>query len=158
MEDIASVILTICGLITSLAAATAVIVKVVVGTVKKIASETIREEMSRHETVAQGSFKGIEEEIKILNNRLLEFHDEQKDVNDTLKESLLASTRDRINQAHDFYCKRKFIGAHALCVLEDLYSSYRRLGGNSFIKRQMEDLRGLQVLSAEVVDENENND
>lgn len=42
-----------------------------------------------------------------------------------------------------------FIGAHTLFVMEELYNSYKELGGNSFIDRQMEDIRELEVKSAE---------
>ena len=45
--------------------------------------------------------------------------------------------------------KKNFIGAHSLFVVEELYTAYKELGGNSFIDRQMEDIRSLEVISAE---------
>lgn len=145
MEIDVTVIVTICGAITSIAAAAAVITKVVNKTVKKISAETIKNELAK-------SQKELVDKMSDLNNKLTEFCDSQNVINDQLKASLLASTRDRINQAHDYYTKKKYIGAHSLFVIEELYSSYKQLGGNSFIDHQMEDIRGLEVRSAETSD------
>lgn len=145
MEIDVTVVVTICGAITSIAAAAAVITKVVNKTVKKISAETIKNELTK-------SQKELVDKMSDLNNKLTEFCDSQNAINDQLKASLLASTRDRINQAHDYYTKKKYIGAHSLFVIEELYSSYKQLGGNSFIDHQMEDIRGLEVRSAETSD------
>lgn len=145
MEIDVTVVVTICGAITSIAAAAAVITKVVNKTVKKISAETIKNELAK-------SQKELVDKMSDLNNKLTEFCDSQNVINDQLKASLLASTRDRINQAHDYYTKKKYIGAHSLFVIEELYSSYKQLGGNSFIDHQMEDIRGLEVRSAETSD------
>lgn len=146
MEIDVTVVVTICGAITSIAAAAAVITKVVNKTVKKISAETIKNELAK-------SQKELVDKMSDLNNKLTEFCDSQNVINDQLKASLLASTRDRINQAHDYYIKKKYIGAHSLFVIEELYASYKDLGGNSFISHQMEDIRSLEVKSAETYDE-----
>lgn len=150
-----TVITTICGLIVSVASASAIVAKIVTKAIKKVSAETIKEELSGKQASTDESLKSLTEDIRSLSNQLSEFCSNQKDVNEQLKQSLLASTRDRINQAHDFYCKRKFIGTHTMFVLEELYASYKSLGGNSFITRQMEDLRELEVRSAETVTEEE---
>ena len=150
-ESLVTVLITVCSLITSVAAASAVITKVVTKTVKKISSETIKEELSNSHQVTEESFDKLNSEIKSLNEKLTEFTQEQKGTNEQLKQTLLANTRDRINQAHDYYCRKKYIGAHSLFVIEELYSSYTSLGGNSFITRQMEDIRALEVRSAETI-------
>lgn len=91
----------------------------------------------------------IESQIVSMNTKVVEFIDHQEDYNEQVKSTLLASTRDRINQAHDYYMRKKFIGAHSLFIVEELYTSYKKLGGNSFIDHQIEDIRELEVRSAE---------
>lgn len=145
MEIDVSVIVTICCAITSIAGAAAIISKVVNSTVKKIAAETIKNELAK-------SHKEIVNQMSDLKDQLTDFCNNQKSVNDQVRKSLLASTRDSINQAHDYYTKKNYIGAHSLFVIEELYSSYKQLGGNSFVDHQMEDIRSLEVRSAETSD------
>lgn len=146
MEIDVTVVVTICCAITSIAGAAAVITKVVNKTVKKIAAETIKNELEK-------SHKELVDQMSDLKSQLTDFCNNQKSVNDQVRKSLLASTRDSINQAHDYYTKKKYIGAHSLFVIEELYSSYKQLGGNSFVDHQMEDIRSLEVRSAETYDE-----
>lgn len=141
-----TVVITICSAIVTVAGAIAIITKVVNNTVKRIASETIKNELSKSQSE-------IVETMNDLSKKLNDFCKDQTSVNNQLKASLLASTRDRINQAHDYYIKKKYIGAHSLFVIEELYASYKDLGGNSFISHQMEDIRSLEVKSAETYDE-----
>ena len=89
-------------------------------------------------------------QMTALTNQLQSLSESQSDTNAKLEASLLASTRDRINQAHDYYLKKGFIGTHSLFIVEELYSSYTALGGNSFITHQMEDIRELKLISAEM--------
>lgn len=137
-----TIVVTICCAITSIAGAAAVIAKVVNTAIKKIAAETIKKELTE-------SNQKLIEQMSDLKSQLTDFCNNQELVNEQVRESLLASTRDSINQAHDYYTERNYIGAHSLFVIEELYSSYKHLGGNSFVEQQMKDLRSLKIISTE---------
>lgn len=144
MDPVIQTILYICGIITSVSAAAAVIAKVIKKAMKKLTEETIKETIS----VTQ---KSIDDKIENISKRLSEYMERQEQNNEHVRKTLLANTRDRINQAHEFYMKKQMIGAHSLFTIEELYASYKELGGNSFIDRQMEDIRDLEVVSAETI-------
>lgn len=136
------VILQIGTLIITVSSAVGIVIKVLKKFLKNITTEILRSELSTYQT-------SINEKLEDMNTKLCEFIDSQNSSNESMKSALLASTRDRINQAHDYYMRKKFIGAHSLYVIEELYTTYTKLGGNSFISRQMEDIRELEVRSAE---------
>lgn len=143
MEIDVGKIVYICGVITSIAAAVTVIIGVLKKAIKKATEDTIKTEVSSLK-------ESFDEQLKALNEKLLEYRAVQDNTDEVIKKALLNTTRDRINQAHDIYMEKEYIGAHSLFVIEELYTSYKALGGNSFIDRQMEDIRGLEVRSAEM--------
>lgn len=143
MEIDVGKIVYICGVITSIAAAVTVIIGVLKKAIKKATEDTIKTEVSSLK-------ESFDEQLKALNEKLLEYRAVQDNTDEVIKKALLSTTRDRINQAHDIYMEKEYIGAHSLFVIEELYASYKALGGNSFIDRQMEDIRGLEVRSAEM--------
>lgn len=165
MDEILKYIQLAASLICSVSAASAIIVKILKKTLTKVTKETIDVQMTSvkqeqkknihslestmHDTLNEMKLS-MDTQIATLTTQLQALSDSQSDVNDKLKASLLASTRDRINQAHDYYMRKGFIGAHSLFIVEELYSSYTALGGNSFITHQMEDIRDLKLLSAEM--------
>ncbi len=135
-------IVYICSAIASISGAIGIIIKVVKKSLNKQISETI-------EASSSGYKQNMDTEMKELKTTLQNFIQSQQSQNESVRRCLLSSTRDRINQAHDYYTKSEFIGAHSLFVVEELYSSYKELGGNSFVDRQIEDIRQLEVRSAE---------
>lgn len=139
-----SIVLQIATLIVTVGSAVGVIIKVLKKFLKGITTDILRSELSSYQS-------SINEKLEDMNDKLCKFIEHQESSNETMKDSLLASTRDRINQAHDYYMRKGFIGAHSLYVIEELYSTYTKLGGNSFISHQMEDIRGLEVRSAETI-------
>ena len=150
------VLLYICTLIASIAGAAAIIGKVIKKSVSSAAKEIIDERLKKSDEEHKKSIDEMEDrmekKITALQNRkqLDQLSTSQNDVNNKMKASLLASTRDRINQAHDYYMKKDFIGTHSLYIIEQLYESYKELGGNSFISDQMKDIHSLEVRSAEM--------
>lgn len=141
MIDI-DVIIYICAAIATVAAAVGIISKVVTRTIKKVSSIEIKKAMGEcHASVA--------DEIADLSRRLDEYIEKSNQNDEDLKESLMNLIRARINQAHTSYMKRKTIGAYSLATLDKLYESYKKLGGNSFVEREMEDIHRLKVVSAE---------
>ena len=135
-------IVYICTTIIAMSTAGGIVIKGFKKSIEKTTEEIIHSEIAT-------CIQNIETEIKSLRDYVHEFVSEQKITNKQTRKSLLASTRDRINEAHDYYMKKNFIGAHSLFVVEELYTAYKELGGNSFIDRQMEDIRSLEVISAE---------
>ena len=139
------------GAIATISAAIGIITKVT----KKIITNTVKDSFEKSLDKYSETF---DSKIKDLNDAIQEFITNQNLYNNQIRKALLNSTRDRINQAHDYYVRKKFIGAHSLYVVEELYSSYKELGGNTFIDRQMEDLRNLEVRSAETDDSENHSD
>lgn len=143
MIDI-DVIIYICGAIATVAAAVGIISKVVTKTIKKVSSIEIKKAMGEcHESVAN--------KISELNGVMEEYTLQSNQNDEVLKEALMNITRDRINQAHISYMRKKTIGSYSLATLDKLYESYKKLGGNSFIEREMDDIHRLKVVSAEEV-------
>lgn len=139
-------LLYLCGAIVTIASAAGVISKVV----KKSFEKSLKQSVNEYYKVYSASFDSKLEE---LSKEIHEYIQSQNSSNTQVLKALLASTRDRINQAHDYYTKLGYIGAHSLFVVEELYTSYKELGGNSFVDRQMEDIRDLKVISAESVED-----
>lgn len=115
------------------------------------AKNVIKEEMATYTKQVHENIEALDKKILELNEKFDDFAQRESETNDMLKRSLLASSRDRINQAHSLFMAQKFIGAHSLFVLKELYASYKELGGNSFIDKQMEDIESLEVVSAEEI-------
>ena len=138
-------ILYICGAIASIAAAVGIVSKLLKKTLIKQIKETMEQSHNQYVSCAN-------KELIELKRSIESYIADQNEQNEQVKRCLLSSTRDRINQAHDYYVEKGFIGAHSLFVVEELYCSYKELGGNSFVDRQMEDIRDLEVRSAEIDD------
>lgn len=135
-------ILYVCGAIASVAAAAGIISRIMKKAVTRATEASIHSAMKAYK-------EDIEKQISELNSKMAAYIETQEKADERLRKNLLSSTRDRINQAHDYYTRKRFIGTHSLFVIEELYKSYKELGGNSFIDRQMEDIRELEVRSAE---------
>lgn len=153
--------------ITAVAGAVAIITKVI----KRAISIAIHDDMELHQKAIDKSIsknqavldakidtmqKLLNNEMKSLQSQLQDYIDKQDDINDQMTSALLASTRNAINQAHDLYMKKQFIGSHSLFVITELYAAYKKLGGNSFVTQQMQDIKGLEVKSAESIEDETN--
>lgn len=89
-------------------------------------------------TAAVGAFVGIlRRYAKTIQQTIQDF--------ECLKTSQRAMIRDRIVQAHDYFCNKGTIGKYSLATLEDLFREYVQLGGNSFVAGMMDDIRALPV-------------
>lgn len=159
------IVIYICTLIASISGAAIIIGKVIKKSVSSAAKEIIDERLKKSDEEHKKSIDDMEDrmnkkisalqnsvdtQISEIRKQLDDLTRSQNDVNSKMKSALLASTRDRINQAHDYYMRKDFIGTHSLYIIEQLYESYKELGGNSFIKDQMKDIHGLEVRSAEM--------
>lgn len=159
------IVIYICTLIASISGAALIIGKVIKKSVSSAAKEIIDERLKKSDEKHKKSIDEMEDRMNTKISALQDSVDtqiseirkqldyltrSQNDVNSKMKSALLASTRDRINQAHDYYMRKDFIGTHSLYIIEQLYESYKELGGNSFIKDQMKDIHSLEVRSAEM--------
>lgn len=159
------IVIYICTLIASISGAAIIIGKVIKKSVSSAAKEIIDERLKKSDEEHKKSIDDMEDrmnkkisalqdsvdtQISEIRKQLDDLTRSQNDVNSKMKSALLASTRDRINQAHDYYMRKDFIGTHSLYIIEQLYKSYKELGGNSFIKDQMKDIHSLEVRSAEM--------
>lgn len=146
-------IIYIAGAIASIAAACGIVSK----TIKKGLQKTMKESVDQYYGQYSDKFdkkldevhEQLEQSLQSMHEELTEYKDSQHDANERVRRSLLASMRDRLNQAHDTYCQQGWIGAHSLFILEELYSSYKENHGNGFADKQMEDIRNLEIRSAE---------
>lgn len=159
------IVIYICTLIASISGASIVIGKAIKKSVSSAAKEIIDERLKKSDEEHKKSIDEMEDrmnkkindlqnsvdtQISEIRTQLDQLTKSQDDVNSKMKSALLASTRDRINQAHDYYMRKGFIGTHSLYIIEQLYESYKELGGNNFISDQMKDIHGLEVRSAEM--------
>ena len=138
-------LLYICSIIVSVAGAAGIVTKVF----KKQVSKQVEDFMKIKSSDDHRYDDRFESKLDELHKLVLEFTTSQSRNNELVARALLSTIRDRINQAHDYYMKIGFIGAHSLFVLEEMYTCYKELGGNSFVDKQMEELRDLPVESAE---------
>lgn len=159
------IVIYICTLIASISGAALIIGKVMKKSVSSAAKEIIDERLKKSDEEHKKSIDemecrmnkkisglqdSVDTKISEIRKQLDDITRSQNDVNSKMKSALLAGTRDRINQAHDYYMRKDFIGTHSLYIIEQLYESYKELGGNSFIKDQMKDIHSLEVRSAEM--------
>ena len=160
------IVIYICTLIASISGASIIIGKAIKKSVSSAAKEVIDERLKKSDEEYKKSIhemedrmnntisslqNSVDKQISEIREQLDQLSKSQNDVNKKMKSALLASTRNRINQAHDCYMRKDFIGAHSLYIIEQLYESYKELGGNSFISDQMNDIHSLEVRSAEMI-------
>lgn len=137
-------IIYICTTIITISSALAIVVKCINKVLNKTVSESIENYLKNNPSLTK-------ESLDELNTIVKDYISKQHTINENIQQGLLAVIRSQINSAHDKYMKLEYIGAHTLYVIEQLYDSYESLGGNSFTKKQIEDLRTLDVRSAELV-------
>lgn len=137
-----SIVIAICGGISTVAGACAIIYRLISKSIKNIAGEVIKDEMTKNCALRDSQLFEIDKSIREL-RKIVESNSAQTN------QALLSLIRERINQIHQEYFHKKWIGAHTLFVVEELYTMYKLLGGNSFIDKQMKDIRSLEVRSAE---------
>ncbi len=146
------VIIYICGMVVTVGGAIGIISQYI----KKLTNTLVREISQQvvDERVAEirKDFDTFDQRLDEMKQYLAVYTESQESEFKLIKKALLAMTRERINSAHDYYMSKKVIGAHSLFIIEELYKSYKDLGGNSFIDRLMKDIRELEVTSVEAID------
>lgn len=144
------IVLYLCGAIATVAAAAAIISRVVNNTIKKVAKESIEQYMTDYN-------KQVTDKINSL-TKLLEDHIQNSDSNnECIRDTLLSQARLEINQVYSCYVDKGSIDSYTLSSLISLYKAYKKLGGNSFVESEINYLRKLKIINR-VINEEDNND
>lgn len=143
------IILYIATAIITISSTVGILNKILTRTIENTTKEVISKEMKE-------TNEKLDKQISEMRDYLNSYIESNNSENKLMRDTLLAMARDRINQAHIFYVQNGYIGAHSMAVLEDLYSSYHKLGGNGFVSKEMNDIRELELISTEdIIHENE---
>ena len=150
-----SVIIVACSVITSVAAAGAVVSKQIKGWSTKLTDKVksdIKKEVEND--VVKPAEKQLKDEYtKAITelctklDKVIESVDEikadtkQNRIEDT--EFKLATLKGLIVQAHGSFVPVGKIDVHVLSTIEDVYDEYHSLGGNHFVENLMDDIRDL---------------
>lgn len=150
-----SVIIAIAGGICSISAAYLVVKKSVKGVTDKV-RENIKKELKdeiKKEIVdpmykkALGQyledFKLITAHIDNLTTKIEEQMEAQKELNDASYKFRISTLKGLIVQSHSTFTQLGKIEPMVLATLEDIYKTYKDIGGNHFVDDLMEEIRVL---------------
>ena len=148
-------IVMVSGVITSVAAAAAVITKTIknwsdklTDKVKSDIKKEVGEDMSKlREDIAQEyklTLNDFSAKLDIVVASLEETKQYRIKKESDEKNFRLATLKGLIVSAHGTYVPLGKIDTHVLSTLEDIFDEYTELGGNHFVQNLMEDLRNLQ--------------
>lgn len=70
-----------------------------------------------------------------LYRKLRSMHKEEVEQNKAMRDAMLAILRDRIFQSCNFHIQNKYITTSDLDVLNGLFTSYEKLGGNGVVAK-----------------------
>lgn len=116
---------------------------------RKTSKDVFDESLNEYVSKLEKKHEAHEERLDDIANKLAIIAEESRSSDRKQEEALLALSRDKLNQAYQYYMSKGCIGSHSLCVLEDIYASYKKLGGNTFIDRIMMELRELPIMNEE---------
>lgn len=131
------VILYICGAISAISAATAIVIKFMKKSISKISKDVSNQVIQQHE-------QEILSKLQDLSNKVDKSIRDRKDSDIIQKEALISLACARINESYGFFMKRGSISPYALSILEEVLESYKNLGGNHLAESQIEELRKLR--------------
>jgi DNA polymerase III gamma/tau subunit len=84
-------------------------------------------------------------DIKDISTKLEEFKSSYQQEQSKYSKALMNLAQDRLNQAYDEFMRIGKINSHSMYVIEQLYDSYKSLGGNGHAESQIQNLRELNV-------------
>jgi hypothetical protein len=132
------IIITIASATVTVSAAVSILCKIFKSSVNKVSKEMLDSNTSKIKDM-------LDRKIEDVTIRLDKFIETSKDVDEKQHKALMSLARDRINQAYEYHMGRKFISAHSLFTLEQLYASYTNYGGNNYTSTQISRLRELPL-------------
>lgn len=134
-----NVILYACGAITALAAAGAVIVKIVKHTITSVSKQVTQQ-------VSDVLEKKFLDRIDEVNRTLCEMIETNRQQDAETRRLSVKNAASRIFEAHNYYMERGNISSLALSNLRELFESYHRQGGNGYAALCMEQIEKLPVI------------
>lgn len=137
-------ILTVCSIITSVAGASGIIVKVIKGQLSKLTDKMKQETKEELKTeVIQPMLDDVTQSINSILTKVEELNNvdiESQKASTSFKQSTLKGL---IVQAHGTYMQLGHISKYVMATLEEIFEAYRNLGGNHYVLNLMDDLRKL---------------
>lgn len=150
-----NVIIALAGGICSISAAYVVVKKSIKGVTDKV-RESIKKELKDDikrdvvDPMYKQALEQYKEDFKLITNhldslteKLEEQLDEQKELNDVAHEFRISTLKGLIVQSHSTFTQLGKIEPMVLATLEDIYKTYKDIGGNHFIDDLMEEIRDL---------------
>lgn len=148
-------ILTVCSIITSVAGASGIIVKVIKSQLTKLTDKTKNETKEELKTeviqpmldeLNQKYTSSLDDVTHNINNILVKL-EELNNVDIESQETSIAfkqcTLKGLIVQAHGTYMQLGHISKYVMATLEEIFEAYRNLGGNHYVLNLMDDLRKL---------------
>ena len=109
----------------------------------------------KFETKMEYELKDLKENIEQLKSdlqatriELMELRDESRENDGQLKRSAMHNAKDRLNQGHRYFMRLGKIDEESLQSLLAVWDSYKELGGNSFIDREIKDIQSLPITNS----------
>lgn len=130
-NNVVEIILYIAGGIITLSGALAILIKYFTKKISLVAKEALL-----------GDIKSISDKL----DKFVTCYDDEKIK---MSKVLMNLAQDRINQAHEYFMKLGSIDSHSMYIVEQLYESYKTLGGNGHAEAQMCNLRQLHAETLE---------
>lgn len=143
-DPLLEIVLYIAGAIVTLSGALTIIYKIFKKSITNVSEDLISSSINKHTEETNKQIQELSNQLKGLTIR-------SEEANENLQHTLMSLCRDRINQAFDYYTTKGFIGSHSLFTIDELYDSYKKLGGNGYVEEQMKVLHSLDLKSAEQI-------
>lgn len=88
----------------------------------------------------------IKGNLKELSATINQFKATSDEFDDQLRKAFQSIARDRISQAHRYFMPRGEITESSKQAIYSIFESYKELGGNGYVDREIEDLDRLTVI------------
>lgn len=110
--------------------------------VEKSSEEVLKQSAEKIKALMKEELNEIADQLNDLSKRF----DSLTERDNIGKEALMCLAADRLNQAYNYYLvESNQIDSETFAVLDHLYTSYKNLGGNGLVKKQMEYIQSLRI-------------
>ena len=140
-------LVTYIGVITALIGGIATLVKYIKKAVHSLVSDVITDISNKLDSTNE-DMEAISNSLQEVNISINSLSDKVGELENTISltsKGTLSVISDRINQAYTTYRKKGYIDGHTYEIMAHMYDSYKALGGNGLIKKQMEYIENLEI-------------
>lgn len=144
-------IITFIGVITAAIGGIATLVKYIRNAVQSLVKDLIddiSEKLDDKLNATNEDIASVDRKIQEVSTGISSLSDKVEELENILESTskgTLSVVSDRINQAYTTYRKKGYIDGHTFEIMEHMYESYKALGGNGLIKKQMECIEKLEI-------------